>query len=270
MNTKSTLFPFIFTILLLITCSISEAQTCPPDCSAFKGVVFDAETGHPIKDARVVLMGIGEGSNYTNEKGEYFVSNVYQKESMVGVQAKGYLTYKQTVLDLKGGETKTLCIALYNESSFNPNATGAFTISGTIFDEDTMAPLGNSDVIAQVYNFDETLHHLERVKTDSNGNYEISLKPGFYIITYYKQHPQNDYQYTNYIFSRYFENGEHFKQDTYLKAVLAIAGGSEADDGTTGDNGTGDTGQETIPGFRIFEVVILITLTIAAISRKRK
>jgi hypothetical protein len=275
MNPKFLLFPSIFTILLLMICSISEAQTCPPDYSAFSGVIFDAETGQPIVGALVCLYGIDNGTNYTDSEGKYFVSNIYQSENMISVRSNGYLNYDQTISDLKQGQTQTMYVALYKESTFNPNATGESIISGTIFDKGTMEPLGESSVIVSVFGFEiienepyQKRLYMNTTKTDSNGNYEIILKPGFYTIIYYKQHPEKDCSYSTYRLSRYFADGEHFEQNAYLTGGPTIAGGSGSGDSADGD-ASGDDGQHIIPGFGAFEASIVMMLARLAIKRRK-
>lgn len=148
----------------------------PIEYGSIAGIVTDASTSDPIEGAYVVVRGQGFWNIHyaeTDSDGAYLVDELIPGDYMVTAHKMGYYTadYPNPV-PIDGNDTTGIDIAM---SPIVP--TG---IRGTVTDAGTGDPIEGAVIHAADIN---SWHHQGFALTDSNGDYEIDIRPGDYRVT---------------------------------------------------------------------------------------
>lgn len=165
----------------------TSATTTPPATAVIGGRVVAADTGQPIKRARVVVSGAGRGgrSTLTDDQGRYLVTDVPAGSYTVGASKAGFVNglYGQrhplqpgTPLDLLDGQ---------QAGNVNVTLVRGGVITGRVTDQDG-EPLVRARVTVERYQYVNGERQLTVAGTgqsDDRGQYRVfGLAPGDYIV----------------------------------------------------------------------------------------
>lgn len=101
--TKTNPFLLLSFILLILFNLTEKNKLYSKNTGVVAGHIFN-EVGEPLVEANVTILGTNYGAA-TNDKGYYFITNIYEGEYEIQVQYIGYFTERTAMIPIKNDAT---------------------------------------------------------------------------------------------------------------------------------------------------------------------